>query len=63
MADGTILITGGTGALGSAVVAAFLDAGWRAVVTWVDPKELERVSERDGLDPVQADLFDPDAVE
>ena len=63
MPERTILVTGGTGALGSAVVAAFLDAGWRAVVTWVDPKELERVSERDGLDLVQADLFDPDAVE
>ena len=35
--DRTILITGGTGALGSAVVAPFLDAGWRVVVTWVDP--------------------------
>jgi NAD(P)-dependent dehydrogenase (short-subunit alcohol dehydrogenase family) len=63
MADRTILITGGTGALGSAVVAAFLDAGWRAVVTWVDPKELERVSARERLDLVQADLFDPDAVQ
>jgi NAD(P)-dependent dehydrogenase (short-subunit alcohol dehydrogenase family) len=63
MADRTILVTGGTGALGSAVVAAFVDAGWRVVVTWIDPKELERVSERDGLALIQADLFDPNAVE
>jgi NAD(P)-dependent dehydrogenase (short-subunit alcohol dehydrogenase family) len=63
MPDRTILVTGGTGALGSAVVGAFLDAGWRAAVTWVDPKELERVTERDGLVLIEADLFDEQAVE
>ncbi len=57
MPDGTILVTGGTGALGSAVVAAFLDVGWRVAVTWVDPKELERVTEREGLVLIEADLF------
>ena len=61
--DRTILITGGTGALGSAVVAAFLEAGWRTVVTWVDPRELERIEERDALVPIEADLFDEGAVE
>jgi NAD(P)-dependent dehydrogenase (short-subunit alcohol dehydrogenase family) len=60
--DRTILITGGTGALGSAVVAAFLEAGWRTVVTWVNPGELERVQEREGLVLVEADLFDEAAV-
>ena len=63
MPDGTILVTGGTGALGSAVVAAFLDAGWRVAVTWVDPKELERVGEREGLVLIEADLSDEQAVE
>jgi NAD(P)-dependent dehydrogenase (short-subunit alcohol dehydrogenase family) len=63
MPDRTILVTGGTGALGSSVVAAFLDAGWRAAVTWLDPRELERVEEREGLVLVEADLFDEDAVE
>jgi NAD(P)-dependent dehydrogenase (short-subunit alcohol dehydrogenase family) len=63
MADRTILITGGTGALGSAVVAAFLDAGWRAAVTWVDPSELERVTEHEGMLLVEADLSHPEAVE
>ncbi len=63
MADRTILITGGTGALGSAVTDAFLDAGWRVAVTWVDPKELERITERKGLVLVEADLFDERAVE
>ena len=60
--DRTILITGGTGALGSAVVEAFLGAGWRVVVTWVEPSELERVPAREGLALVEADLFDEAAV-
>jgi NAD(P)-dependent dehydrogenase (short-subunit alcohol dehydrogenase family) len=33
------------------------------VVTWVDPKELERVAEREGLVLVEADLFDEGAVD
>jgi NAD(P)-dependent dehydrogenase (short-subunit alcohol dehydrogenase family) len=32
MAGRTVLVTGGTGGLGSAVTAAFVDAGWRVVV-------------------------------
>ena len=57
MRDRTILVTGGTGALGTAVVDAFLDAGWRVVCTWVLPHEQERMGERDGLELVRADLF------
>lgn len=57
MRDRTVLVTGGTGALGGAVVDAFLDAGWRVVCTWVLPSERERMGERDGLELVQADLF------
>jgi NAD(P)-dependent dehydrogenase (short-subunit alcohol dehydrogenase family) len=57
------IVTGGTGGLGSAVVARLLDDGWRVVVPWVVEHELERVERRDGLELVQADLFDPDAVE
>jgi NAD(P)-dependent dehydrogenase (short-subunit alcohol dehydrogenase family) len=56
------IITGGTGGLGSAVAARLLDDGWRVVVPWIAEHELERVSERDGLELVQADLFDGDAV-
>jgi NAD(P)-dependent dehydrogenase (short-subunit alcohol dehydrogenase family) len=32
MADRSVLITGGTGGLGGAVTAAFLEAGWRVVL-------------------------------
>jgi NAD(P)-dependent dehydrogenase (short-subunit alcohol dehydrogenase family) len=56
------LITGGTGGLGVAVVDAFLDAGWRVVVPWIYEPELERLTEREGLELVRADLFEPDDV-
>jgi NAD(P)-dependent dehydrogenase (short-subunit alcohol dehydrogenase family) len=56
------IITGGTGGLGSAVVARLLDDGWRVVVPWVVEHELSRVERREGLELVHADLFDPDAV-
>ncbi len=56
------IVTGGTGGLGSAVVARLLDDGWRVVVPWVVEHELSRVPEREGLELLQADLFDADAV-
>jgi NAD(P)-dependent dehydrogenase (short-subunit alcohol dehydrogenase family) len=56
------IVTGGTGGLGSAVVARLLDDGWRVVVPWIVEAELERVPKREGLELVQADLFDPEAV-
>ena len=56
------LVTGGTGGLGSAVTATLLAEGWRVVVPWVHERELSRVSGRDSLELVQADLFDPAAV-
>jgi NAD(P)-dependent dehydrogenase (short-subunit alcohol dehydrogenase family) len=55
----TALITGGTGGLGAAVTARLLDDGWRVVVPWIVESELQRVQQRDGLELVRADLFDP----
>jgi NAD(P)-dependent dehydrogenase (short-subunit alcohol dehydrogenase family) len=60
--DRSALITGGTGGLGTAVVEGFLAAGWRVVVPWVEQRELERLSGRDGLTLIEADLFEPDSV-
>jgi NAD(P)-dependent dehydrogenase (short-subunit alcohol dehydrogenase family) len=60
--DRTAVVTGGTGGLGTAVVARLLEGGWRVVVPWVAERELERVQDRPGLELVQADLFDPAAV-
>lgn len=39
-----VIVTGGTGALGRAVVAAFLDAGDRVTVPWVVKAERDEVS-------------------
>jgi NAD(P)-dependent dehydrogenase (short-subunit alcohol dehydrogenase family) len=58
----TAIVTGGTGGLGSAVTRAFLDDGWRVVVPWVNERELDRVERRDGLELIQADLFDEASV-
>ena len=58
----TAIVTGGTGGLGSAVVTRLLDDGWRVVVPWVFEHELERVPRRDGLELIEADLCDPQAV-
>lgn len=59
--EGVALVTGGTGALGRAVVAELLDAGAEVVATWVVDREREAaeeaLGERDGLRLVQADLL------
>ena len=57
MDERSVLITGATGAVGGAVVEAMLEAGWHVVATWVAPVERERMSEREGLELVQADLL------
>jgi NAD(P)-dependent dehydrogenase (short-subunit alcohol dehydrogenase family) len=62
MTDPTVLVTGGTGGLGTAVTRAFLDGGWRVVVPWIAERELQRVEPHDRLELVRADLFDADAV-
>jgi NAD(P)-dependent dehydrogenase (short-subunit alcohol dehydrogenase family) len=58
----TAIVTGGTGGLGSAVTRSFLDDGWRVVVPWLDERELGRLEPSDGLELVQADLFDEASV-
>lgn len=58
----TALITGGTGGLGSAVTAAFLEAGWRVVVPWIVEAELQRLDAHRDVVTVKADLFEPDSA-
>jgi len=41
-----VLVTGGTGGLGQAVVAAFLDLGDRVTVPWIVAAEAQRLRER-----------------
>jgi NAD(P)-dependent dehydrogenase (short-subunit alcohol dehydrogenase family) len=58
--EGTVLVTGGTGALGSAVVGELLGTGARVVATWVRADQRDRVAEELGshelLELAHADL-------
>ena len=62
-----VLVAGGTGALGAAVLETLLDAGHPVTTTWVVEQERERVEQdfegRAGLTLVHADLMDPEAVD
>ncbi|RIK90661.1 MAG: hypothetical protein DCC71_25470 [Proteobacteria bacterium] len=57
-----VIVTGGTGALGQPVVAAFLAGGDRVVVPWIVEQEAARMRERFGGDArlalVAADVAD-----
>jgi NAD(P)-dependent dehydrogenase (short-subunit alcohol dehydrogenase family) len=55
----TVVVAGGTGALGAAVTAEFLGAGWRVVVPGRTEESLARLGTDPALNPVIADPFDP----
>ena len=57
--DATVLVTGATGGLGPAVVAAFLDDGWRVVATSRSGRPPQDLVGHDRLEPVATDLFEP----
>jgi NAD(P)-dependent dehydrogenase (short-subunit alcohol dehydrogenase family) len=56
-----VLIAGGTGALGTAVVRELLDSGYECTVTWIVEKERESAEAEfgDRASFVRADLVDP----
>jgi NAD(P)-dependent dehydrogenase (short-subunit alcohol dehydrogenase family) len=60
-----VLVTGGTGALGRALVDAFLTAGDRVVVPWIVPAEAEaaRGAWREALGAGRAQLVEADVSE
>jgi NAD(P)-dependent dehydrogenase (short-subunit alcohol dehydrogenase family) len=60
--DQHVVITGGTGALGSAVVARFLKEGATCHVTWIEPRELEHFAHAKQVQLHQLDLGDESAV-
>ncbi|WP_410785495.1 SDR family NAD(P)-dependent oxidoreductase [Kribbella sp. C-35] len=55
----TVVVAGGTGALGVAVTGEFLRAGWRVVVPGRTEESLARLGTDPALNPVVADPFDP----
>jgi NAD(P)-dependent dehydrogenase (short-subunit alcohol dehydrogenase family) len=58
----TVLVAGGTGYLGTAVVRELIASGYAVTATWVVPGERERLA-AEPVDLVQVDLFDADATE
>jgi NAD(P)-dependent dehydrogenase (short-subunit alcohol dehydrogenase family) len=54
-----VLVAGGTGALGSAVVKELVASGYPVGATWVVEKERERLEGLEGVELIKADLFDP----
>ncbi|UCC26380.1 MAG: SDR family oxidoreductase [Gemmatimonadales bacterium] len=63
MRERVVLVTGGTGFLGQAVVRHFLEAGARVVVPWVAQAEAERLREQTAegarLTLIEASVTDP----
>ena len=57
--NGTVLVTGATGGLGSAVVAAFLDDGWRVVAASRSGRPPQDLVGHERLESVATDLFEP----
>lgn len=58
----SVVISGGTGGLGSAVTRTMLEAGWCVVVPYIEEHELERLEPHPSLELVAADLFEPAAA-
>jgi NAD(P)-dependent dehydrogenase (short-subunit alcohol dehydrogenase family) len=57
--NATVLVTGATGGLGPAVVAAFLADGWRVVATSRTGRPPQDLVGHDRLESVATDLFEP----
>ena len=58
----TVLVAGGTGYLGNAVVRELIGSGYEVAATWVVERERERL-ESEPVELIEADLFVPDQVE
>ena len=53
-----VLVAGGTGALGAAVVKELVASGYPVGATWVVDRERERLEGLEGVELIKADLFD-----
>jgi NAD(P)-dependent dehydrogenase (short-subunit alcohol dehydrogenase family) len=59
-----VLVAGGTGALGAAVLRELVDSGYAVTATWVVEQEAQRIEAElgDSVRLTQADLLDPDGA-
>jgi NAD(P)-dependent dehydrogenase (short-subunit alcohol dehydrogenase family) len=59
-----VLVAGGTGALGGAVLRELVDSGYEVSATWVVEQEAQRIEAElgDSVRLMQADLLDPDSA-
>jgi len=53
-----VLVAGGTGALGAAVVKELVTSGYPVAATWVVEEERKRLEGVEGVELIRADLFD-----
>ena len=58
MNDRRILVTGGSGFIGSAVVARLVEQGCRVRVPTREPKRARRLADLDGVEIIEADVHD-----
>jgi NAD(P)-dependent dehydrogenase (short-subunit alcohol dehydrogenase family) len=58
----TVLVAGGTGYLGNAVVRELIGSGYEVAATWVVQHERERL-QSEPVELIEADLFVPEQVE
>ena len=59
-----VLVAGGTGALGGAVLRELVDSGYEVSATWLVEQEAQRIEAElgDSVRLMQADLLDPDSA-